>query len=110
LVDLSAAQSATKGSIVEGTNAKQLHAWSRFQRYLNLGVVSAFVFGIAKFLLKVGALSEALAQGLIICGCLALTVNMVFILTAKAGGDEALGIFHAAFVSCALSSVVEHVS
>jgi len=63
----------------------------------NFGVVSAFVFGIAKFLLKVGALSEALAQGLIICGCLALTVNMVFILTAKAGGDEALGIFHAAF-------------
>jgi len=34
LVDLSAAQSATKGSVVEGTNAKQLHAWPRFQRYL----------------------------------------------------------------------------
>jgi hypothetical protein len=28
----------------------------------NLGVVSAFVFRITKFLLKVGALSEALAQ------------------------------------------------
>lgn len=76
----------------------------------NFGVVSAIVFGIAKFLLTVGALSEALAQGLIICGCLALTVNMVFILTAKAGGDEALGIFHAAFVSYAFNSVVELVS
>jgi sodium/bile acid cotransporter 7 len=76
----------------------------------NFGVVSAFVFGIAKLLLKVGALSEALAQGLIICGCLALTVNMVFILTAKAGGDEALGIFHAAFVSCAFISAIELVS
>jgi ACR3 family arsenite efflux pump ArsB len=76
----------------------------------NFGVVSAIVFGIAKFLLKVGALSEALAQGLIICGCLALTVNMVFILTAKAGGDEALGIFHAAFVSYAFSSVVVLIS
>jgi len=41
LVDLSAAQSAAEGAVVQGTNAKQVHAWTRFQRYLGLiGVIS----------------------------------------------------------------------
>jgi len=30
---LSAAQSTVKGAMVEGTNQKQLHAWTQFQRY-----------------------------------------------------------------------------
>jgi hypothetical protein len=34
LVDLSAAQSAAKGAVVEGTNANQVHAWLRFNHYL----------------------------------------------------------------------------
>jgi hypothetical protein len=34
LADLSAAQSAAKGAVVEGTHAKQLRTWTRFQSYL----------------------------------------------------------------------------
>jgi hypothetical protein len=34
LADLAAAKSASKGAVVEGTNAKQICAWSRYSRYL----------------------------------------------------------------------------
>jgi len=34
LADLSAAQSAAKGAVVEGTSAKQAHAWDRYKLYL----------------------------------------------------------------------------
>jgi hypothetical protein len=41
LADLSAAQSAAKGAVVEGTNAKQVRAWTRFQAYLqSIGFLS----------------------------------------------------------------------
>jgi hypothetical protein len=33
MADLLAAQSATEGAMVEGTNAKQIHAWNRYQQY-----------------------------------------------------------------------------
>jgi hypothetical protein len=34
LADLLAAQSAAKGAVVEGTNAKQVRAWRHFRKYL----------------------------------------------------------------------------
>jgi hypothetical protein len=34
LADLTAAQSASKAAVVEGTNAKQVRAWSRYSQYL----------------------------------------------------------------------------
>jgi hypothetical protein len=34
LADLSAAESAAKGAVVEGTNVKQVRSWGRFQTYL----------------------------------------------------------------------------
>jgi hypothetical protein len=80
-------------------NALKCIGFNSFVQIFNFGVDSSIVFGFAILLLKVGAISDALAQGMIICGCLSVTVNMVFILTKNAGGDEALAIFHAAFVS-----------
>ncbi|MFN9981690.1 MAG: hypothetical protein ACK53Y_17320, partial [bacterium] len=39
--DLFAAETAAKGAVVEGTNAKQLRTWSRFQSYLSsIGLAS----------------------------------------------------------------------
>jgi hypothetical protein len=35
--DVFAAEATAKGAVVEGTNAKQLCAWSRYKRYLSLG-------------------------------------------------------------------------
>jgi len=78
-------------------NALQSIGFNAFVQIFNFGVDSSIVFGFAMLLLKIGAISDALAQGMIICGCLSVTVNMVFVLTKNAGGDEAIAIFHAAF-------------
>jgi sodium/bile acid cotransporter 7 len=47
-------------------------------------------------MIKVAGLQENLGDGLVICSCLPLTVNMVLVLTASAGGDEAAAVFNAA--------------
>ena len=63
----------------------------------NFFVVSSIVFGVSRALSEVGAVSQALADGMVICSCLPMTINMVFVLTSKSGGDEASAIFNAAF-------------
>ena len=63
----------------------------------SFGVDSAVVFGVSRFLLAVGALPQTLADGLVICSCLPLSISMVAVLAKCAGGDEASAIFHAAF-------------
>jgi sodium/bile acid cotransporter 7 len=40
---------------------------------------------------------ESLADGLVICASLPLSISMVAVLTKSAGGDEASAVFHAAF-------------
>jgi solute carrier family 10 (sodium/bile acid cotransporter), member 7 len=42
-------------------------------------------------------ITQSLADGMVICSSLPLTINMVQVLTRSAGGDEAAAIFHAAF-------------
>ena len=74
-----------------------------FVQVFNFGVVSAFVFGFTKLVLSLGWLSENLAEGMIICACLPITVNMVCVLTVSAGGDEASAIFNAAFGNVSIS-------
>ena len=68
-----------------------------FVQLFNFGVDSAFVYGFTRLVLALGGLSENLAEGMIICACLPITVNMVCVLTVSAGGDEAAAIFNAAF-------------
>ena len=63
----------------------------------NFFLISPVVFGVTRALAEVGAVSQALADGMVICSCLAMSVNMVLVLTAKSGGDEAAAIFNAAF-------------
>jgi len=48
-------------------------------------------------MISTNALSEGLGDGMVICSCLPLTVNSVFVLTKSSGGDEAAAIFNAAF-------------
>ena len=55
------------------------------------------MFGVTRALVEVDAVSQALADGMTICACLPMTINMVFVLTSKSGGDEASAIFNAAF-------------
>jgi solute carrier family 10 (sodium/bile acid cotransporter), member 7 len=63
----------------------------------NFGVDSAVVFGVSRGLNEIGVLPQALADGMTICSCLSLSINMVLVLTKSSGGDEASAVFHAAF-------------
>ncbi|EED96114.1 predicted protein [Thalassiosira pseudonana CCMP1335] len=68
-----------------------------FLQAFNFGAVSGIVFGFSRFMLAVNALPQSLADGMVICASLPITVNMVLVLTKSAGGDEASAIFNAAF-------------
>jgi solute carrier family 10 (sodium/bile acid cotransporter), member 7 len=51
---------------------------------------------VSKALLAAGALSTPLANGMVVCASLSMTINMVLVLTKSSGGDEASAIFNAA--------------
>jgi sodium/bile acid cotransporter 7 len=71
--------------------------FNAFVQCYNFGVVSALVFGFSRFLVSTSIITQSLADGMVICSSLPLTINMVQVLTRSAGGDEAAAIFHAAF-------------
>lgn len=81
----------------EFTNAFKQFYFNAIVQLYNFGAVSAVVFGFARLLETIGALDKNLADGMIICSCLPMTINMVMVLTKAAGGDEAAAIFNAAF-------------
>eukprot|EP00542_Grammatophora_oceanica_P020586 CAMPEP_0194049326 /NCGR_PEP_ID=MMETSP0009_2-20130614/30373_1 /TAXON_ID=210454 /ORGANISM="Grammatophora oceanica, Strain CCMP 410" /LENGTH=435 /DNA_ID=CAMNT_0038695453 /DNA_START=143 /DNA_END=1450 /DNA_ORIENTATION=- len=81
----------------EFTKALKQVYFNAFVQVFNFGVVSSIVFGFSRLMVEVGALDQALADGMVICGCLPLTVNMCLVLTKSAGGDEAAAIFNSAF-------------
>lgn len=62
----------------------------------SMGVVTVSAYGVAQFLRAVDGVSRPLADGVVICGALPMTVNMVIVLTKSAGGDEAAAIFNSA--------------
>jgi sodium/bile acid cotransporter 7 len=71
--------------------------WFNFAvQAFNFGVVSAVVFGVSRGLAAANVVSQPLADGMTICSCLPLTINMVLVLTKSSGGDEASAIFNAA--------------
>lgn len=81
----------------ELSNAFKQIKFNLFVQVFNFGIVSATVFGVSRLLIEVGALGQALADGMVVCASLPLTINMVCVLTKSAGGDEASAIFNAAF-------------
>ena len=81
----------------EFKNALQQFKFNAFVQIYNFGVVSAFVYGVSLGLVKAGIIIQGLADGMVVCACLPLTINMVLVLTQSSGGDEAAAIFNAAF-------------
>ena len=81
----------------ELSNAFKQIKFNLFVQVFNFGVVSATIFGVSRLLIEVGALGQALADGMVVCASLPLTINMVCVLTKSSGGDEASAIFNAAF-------------
>ena len=68
-----------------------------FVQIFNFGVVSSTVFGVSRALTEMGAINKSLADGMVVCASLPLTINMCVVLTKAAGGDEASAIFNTAF-------------
>jgi len=81
----------------ELVNAFSRLKFNFFVQVFNFGVVSVIVYGFSRLMLHVGALSAALADGMVIGACVPITINMVMVLTKSANGDEASAVFNAAF-------------
>lgn len=81
----------------EFSKAFQRLYFNTFLQLFNFGAVSGIIYGFSRFMLYVNALPQSLADGMVICASLPITVNMVLVLTKSANGDEAAAIFNAAF-------------
>jgi sodium/bile acid cotransporter 7 len=68
-----------------------------FVQAYGFGVVSATVFGLSRILIATNALIVPLANGLVVCSCLPMAINMVIVLSKTADGDEATATFNSAF-------------
>jgi sodium/bile acid cotransporter 7 len=92
------------GTVLAGLGLKSEEFSKAFQRLpfnvfvqlYNFGIDSSVVYGVAKGLLALGWLSEPLADGMVVCASLSMTINMVLVLTKSSGGEEASAIFNAA--------------
>jgi sodium/bile acid cotransporter 7 len=71
--------------------------FNAFVQVFNFGFLSAVVFGFTRFLISVNWINEDLAAGMVVCSCLPMAINIVIVLTASAGGDEAAAIFNTTF-------------
>lgn len=69
--------------------------FNSFVQIFNFFVVSAIVFGVSRLLVKIGVVTRVLADGMVICSCLPVTINAVVIMTTGAKGDDAAAIFQA---------------
>lgn len=81
----------------ELSKAFQQFRFNIFVQLFNFGVVSSVVYGVSRLLVEFNALGQSLADGMVVCASLPLTINMVCVLTKSSGGDEASAIFNAAF-------------
>ena len=81
----------------EFSKAFQRFKFNVFVQVFNFGVVSSVTYGFSRAVISVGALSQSLADGMVIGTCVPITVNMVLVLTKSASGDEAAAVFNAAF-------------
>jgi sodium/bile acid cotransporter 7 len=84
----------------EFSKAFQRFYFNSFVQFFNFGVVSIVIFAVSRLLTAAHMLDEKLADGMVICASLPLAINVVIVLTASAGGDEAAAVFNATFGTC----------
>jgi solute carrier family 10 (sodium/bile acid cotransporter), member 7 len=75
---------------------KQLKVHTIIQAY-NFFFISAIVYGITRILISTNAMVHALADGMVICSCLPMAINMVIIMSHTADGDVGVAVFNSAF-------------
>jgi solute carrier family 10 (sodium/bile acid cotransporter), member 7 len=71
--------------------------FNAFVLIFNFFVVSFLVFTFSRLLVTIGALPQALADGMVASSCVPIAINLVIVMTTNAGGDTAAAIFNAAF-------------
>jgi sodium/bile acid cotransporter 7 len=81
----------------EFSKAFQRFYFNSFVQFFNFGIVSIVVFAVSRLLTLANMLHQKLADGMVICACLPMAINVVIVLTASAGGDEAVAVFNATF-------------
>ncbi|EEC45933.1 predicted protein [Phaeodactylum tricornutum CCAP 1055/1] len=81
----------------EFSKALQRVYFNGFVQMFNFGVVSSIIYGLSRALEAGNILGQDLADGMVVCASLPMTINMVLVLTKSSGGDEAAAIFNAAF-------------
>ena len=62
-----------------------------FVQVFNFFVVSACVYAVTRVLIASEVLSEGMANGMVVCASLPMTISSVAVLTKISGGDEAAG-------------------
>ncbi|KAH8093403.1 symporter [Aureococcus anophagefferens] len=72
------------------------YRFNAFVQLFNLGVLPVGIWCVSSLLRSMNALSRGLANGIVVCASLPMTVNMVIVLTKSAGGDEAAAVFNSA--------------
>ena len=72
----------------EFVKAFQQIYFNAFVQLFNFGFISVCVFGFSRLMVTLGAISQELGNGMAICGCLPITVNMCVVLTKAAGGGK----------------------
>lgn len=86
----------------EFSKAFQRYYFNGFVQLFNFGIVSIVVFAVSRLLTVAHMLDANLADGMIICACLPMAINVVIVLSALTGADEAAAVFNSAFGTCSV--------
>jgi sodium/bile acid cotransporter 7 len=84
----------------EFSKAFQRFYFNGFVQCFNFGVVSICVFAVSRLLTVAHMLDANLADGMVICACLPMAINIVIVLSALTGADEAAAVFNSALGTC----------
>ena len=80
----------------EFTNAMLNWQYNVLVQIYNFGIVSAIAYGVSRALQSSNIIGTDLADGMVVCSCMPMTISMVAVLTKAANGDEASSIFNSA--------------
>ena len=80
----------------EFTNAMLNWRYNVLVQVYNFGVVSSIAYGVSRALQSGHIIGKDLADGMVVCSCMPMTISMVVVLTQAANGNEASSIFNSA--------------
>jgi solute carrier family 10 (sodium/bile acid cotransporter), member 7 len=80
----------------EFTKALMNWQYNLLIQLFNFGVVSSIVYGVSRGLQQSNIIGTDLANGMVVCACMPMTISTVVVLTKAADGDEASSVFNSA--------------